>query len=133
MSAKNCPHPGAGLFVFVHPFGDDVPGSGEGLFRRGDALFRIDEGRGLGERVERLLLGEDALCKGLEPLLPGDGCPRPPLGTEGEVDVLEDGEGFGGGDLACQFVGEELALRERFEDRLAPSCPARRAGPGGRG
>ena len=95
-------HPGAGLFVFVHPFGDDVPGPGEGLLRGGDALFRIDEGGGLSERVERLLLGENPLGERFQPLLPGDGRPRPPLGTEGEVEVLEDGEGFGGGDLGLR-------------------------------
>ncbi len=121
-------HPGAGLFVFVHPFGDDVPGPGEGLLRGGDPLFRIDEGGGLGERVERLLLGEDAPGEGLQPLLPGHGRPRPALGAEGEVDVLEDGEGCGGGDLAPQFVGEELALGERLEDRLAPLVQFRELG-----
>ena len=117
---KERPHPGTGLFVFVHPFGDDVPGSGQGLFRCGDPLFRIDEGRGFGERVEHLFLGEDALGKGFQTLLPGRGCPRPTLGTEGEVDVLEDGEGFRGSDPAFQLIGEEFALCERFEDRLSP-------------
>ena len=117
---EELPHPGAGLFVFVHPFGDDVPGPGERLLRRGDALFRIDEGGRRRERVERLLLGENLLCERFQPLLPGDGRPRPPLGAEGEVDVLENGEGSGGGDLRREFVGEEFALRERFEDRLAP-------------
>ena len=84
----------------------------------GDPLFGIDEGRGFGERVERPLLGEDPLGKGFQPLLPGHGSPRPPFGTEGQVDVLEDGEGFGGSDPAFQLIGEEFALGERFEDRL---------------
>ena len=117
---EELPHPGAGLFVFVHPFGDDVPRPGERLLRRGHPLFRIDEGGRRRERVERLFLGENLLCERFQPLLPGDGRPRPPLGTEGEVEVLEDGEGFGGGDFRRQLVGEESALRERFEDRLAP-------------
>ena len=68
----------------------------------------------------KLRLGEDALREGFQPLLPGDGCPCPALGTEGEVDVFEDGEGCGGVDFALQFIGEELALGQGLEDRLAP-------------
>ncbi len=117
---EELPHSSAGLFVFVHPFGDDVPRPGERLLHRGHALFRIDEGGRLHERVECPLLGENSLCKRLQPFLPGDGRPRPAFGTEGEVEVLQDGGGFGGGDLRCEFVSEELPLRERFEDRLAP-------------
>ena len=30
---KELPHPGAGLLVFVHPFGDDVPRAGQRLVR----------------------------------------------------------------------------------------------------
>ena len=109
---KECPHPGAGLFVFVHPFGDDVPGAGQGVFRGRHSLFGIDESRCLGERIERLLLGKDALGEGFEPLLPGRDCPRPTLGTEGEIEILEDGEGFRGIDPALQFVGKKFALCE---------------------
>ena len=125
---KEGPHPGTGLFVFVHPFGDDVPGSGQGLFRRDDPLFGIDEGQGLGERVEHLFLGEEALGKRFQTLLAGRGCPRPTLGTEGEVDVLEDGEGFRGSDPAFQLIGEKFALRERFENRLPPFVQLRELG-----
>jgi hypothetical protein len=113
-------HPATGLFVFVYPFGDDIPGSGEGLFRGGDPFLRIDERGGLGKRIEHLLLGEDALGEGLQPLLPGHGCPCATLGTEGEVDIFEDGKGCRDVDFASQFIGEELALDERLEDRLAP-------------
>ena len=121
-------HPGPGLFVFIHPFGDDVPGPGKGLLRGGDPLLRIDEGGGLGKRVERLRLGEDAPGEGLQPLLPGHGCPCAALGAEGEVDILEDGEGSRGVDFAPQFIGEELALGERLEDRLAPLVEFRELG-----
>ena len=64
----------------------------------------------------------------LQPLLPGDGRPRPALGAEGEIDVLEDGEGLGGGDLALQLIGQEVALREGLEDRLAPLVQLRELG-----
>ena len=118
---KELPHPGAGLLVFVHPFGDDVPRAGQRLVRRGHPLVRVDErGRG-GRRVERRLLREDRLGKRLQPLLPCDGCPRPSFGAERKVDVLKDREGLRGGDLPGKLVGEQFPLRQGFDDCVAPS------------
>ena len=101
-------HPGAGLVVFVHPLGDDVPRPGERLLCGGDTLLRIDKRGCRSQRVERLGLGENLLRKWFQPLLPGDGCPRPPFGAEGKVDVFENGKRSGCGDLCRQLVGEEL-------------------------
>jgi len=50
------------------------------------------------------------------------------LGAEREVDILEDGEGCRSVDFALQFIGEELALGERLEDRLAPLVEFRELG-----
>ena len=90
----------------------DVPGALE----RGSGVRHLvaEISRRLGLRV-LAAIGEQACGERLEPRLARDLRLGPPLGLEGQVEVLELGLGRGGGDAGRQLFGE-LALGL---DRLA--------------
>ena len=113
--------------IVVDPLGKDVACSGE------DGGHAIDR-RGLGidgdgvpdiGGCERLGVGGRILCpenfgKRLQTEFLGDGRSRPFSRLEGEVDVLEGIQGGGALDLGSEFLGQEFALLEGGDDRLAP-------------
>ena len=98
-------HPGPGGFILADPFGDDVAGPGQGLFRRGHSLFGIDVGQSLGVEVQLSLI-KKAAGQRLQSFFPGDGGPGPAFGPEGQINILQDGQGLGGLDFLLQGLRE---------------------------
>ena len=110
-------HPGPGGFILADPFGDDVAGPGQGLFRRFHPFFRIDIACRLGVGVHRSLI-KKAPGQRFESFFPGDGGPGPAFGPEGQINILQDGQGLGGLDFLLQGLRELPSFLHGFENGL---------------
>ena len=103
--------------IVAEVLGDDVGGTGQGLFDGGHAL--VGGQIGIGQLLGRAaVLGENGGGQGFQALLPGHGAPGTALGLEGAVEVLHlgqslgvfDGGGEGGGQLALGLNGPQDLL-----------------------
>ena len=78
-------------------------------------------------------LRQQPMRQRLQALLPGDGGARAPLRPERQVDVLQRvHRSAAATSFAAQLVGQQLALVQRLEDRLAPLVQLRQSAPAGR-
>ena len=85
----------------------------------GDLLLLVHEGTGGRHGIEGRILGQQGLGQGLEAPLAGDDRAGAPFRPEGQVHVLELGQGLGGPDPGFELFREELTLIQGFEDGLA--------------
>ena len=111
--------PGSCPGILADPFGDDVPGAGDGVFCGFDAIFRIHKALGAGLRIDPPL-GEQLFGQRLEALFPGHRGPGPSLGAIRQVQVLQFGQGSGFGHPLLELVGEVPVFFKGSQNRLAP-------------
>jgi hypothetical protein len=95
------------LGVFVHDFGHDVAGTGQGGV--GVGHLGADELARFAHRIAGAGLGQDAQGQGLEAALAGHGGAGAALGLVGQVEVFQVGQGGAGFDLGLERRGQ-LAL-----------------------
>ena len=117
MRSEIIPHPSPGGFILAEPFGDDVASPGQGFFRRCHPLFGIDVGRSLDVGVHGPLI-KKASGQRLQSLFPGNGGPGPAFGPEGQINILQNGQGLGGLDFLLQGLRELPSFLHGLENGL---------------
>ena len=110
----------AGSGIVADPLREDVAGTGQRLIGGCNARLLVDKRRGAAGRIGGRILRPQQVRQRLQPLLPGDHGARAAFRTVGLIDILQRGQRRGGLEGRREVVGQELALDERFHDRLSP-------------
>ena len=112
-AAAQLPQGFADVRVIGKVFGDNVQGTGNGLFRCSDTFFLID--KVFGEFLDILtVLGEDSLSQRVQTLFPGYGASGAALLLIWPVQVLHLRHGGSGIDCLGQLLGQLTLILDGF-------------------